>query len=380
MYSPSMDWTEWKNLQKAVKAKGKVIYLISTEFSRVGGKSQIQRSRAMANSHLEAWANGMRWITYFNVKANTSTPVLREAAPGSGFQWLQNVKRPKASNVIIKSKRKLTSSLMPLLQTMTYYNLAQNFEGAEFQTTLHPSNDTVVYVFSRKGKTICAFHLTKQKSPQNLAILTDVPFISQDLFGKTNRITPNSTAIVSATKNPTVIIFDKEIPQLYKEQTAKKVIKAVGSVENTPVLARGTVTDLKLQIPGVFKKFSAKVIGSIDNTKTKAVKVKIADNRPTEIKLPLTIDKKIKPGTYTFENRIYDGKKLVGIMRLPITISDVISLNIEGVPKLPQQEPAIAVTVVNLSDKAISGEVSLDNIYFGGSFIWIVMERILSYF
>lgn len=364
MYSPSMDWTEWKKLKKAVKAKGKDIYLISTEFSRVGGKDQLQRSRAMVNSHLEAWANGMRWITYFNVAATADTPVLREAAPGDGFQWVQNVKRPKISKML-DTRQIPTRSTMPLLQAMTYYNLVQNFEGAKFQIMLKPSDDTVCYVFSKKGKTICAFHLTKQKSPRNLAILTDVPFTAQGILGKVNYFEPKTAAILSVTKNPTVLIFAKEIPQLYKANTAKKVLKTFPSSDKLPVLAKNTTTDLKLKIPGVFNGFPAEITGSIGKIKTKTIKVKIADHQQTDLVLPLTIGNQIKPGNHLLENKIVADKKLVGIMKLPITISDIISLQLSGIPKLPDQEPAVAVTISNLSKQAINGKLTLDNKYFG---------------
>ncbi|MFZ4776326.1 MAG: hypothetical protein ACOYM3_13220 [Terrimicrobiaceae bacterium] len=368
MYSPSMDWTEWKRLQREVKAKGKNLYLISTEFSRVGGVDQAARSRAMVNSHLEAWANGMRWITYFNVKAEVDQPILREPVGGDGFQWIQRLNQPNPSPVI-KAKSQPQFSHVPLLQTMTYYNLVQEFEGAEFRASFRPSDDTVVYVFARHGQTICAFHLTKPTLPRNLSLLTDVPFTCRDLFGKTERFEPTAVALVSAIENPTVITFDREVPLLYDATTAPKVLQSAGSAPVPPLLARGVDANVPLTIPGIFTNdFSATVSGFLDRSAPATSRqVPIKHNEPVTMDVPIHVGSQQAPGAGMVVTRIQDQQRLVGVLSTPVTIAETLSVQLTGLPLLPHRSPAIEVTVRNLSDVTRAGSVTLDNRYFGAA-------------
>jgi len=366
MYSPSMDWTEWKRLQREVKAKGRELYLISTEFSRVGGVDQVARSRAMVNSHLEAWANGMRWITYFNVQADVDQPILREPVGGDGFQWMQRLSQPNPSPAI-QAKSLPQFSHVPLLQTMTYYNLVQEFEGAEFRASFRPADDTVVYVFARHGQTICAFHLTKPTLPRNLAVLTAVPFTGRDLFGKTERIEPTTAALVSAIENPTVITFDREVPLLYDATTAPQVIQSAGSGAVPPLLARGVAANVRLTIPGIFAQdFSATVSGVLDSSApATARRVSIKQKAPVTMDVPIQVGSQQAPGAGTIVTRIRDQQRLVGVLSTPVTIADTLSVQLIGLPLLPHRSPAIEVTVRNLSDVARAGSVTLENRYFG---------------
>ncbi len=366
MYQPSMDWTEWDRVRKEVKSKGKELFFISTEFSRVGGNDQVERSRDMITSHIEAWSHGMRMITYFNVQANLGEPVLRGGV-GDGFQWIQNVPRPQVSDAVQPDKRSKTCA-MPLLQCLTYYNLVQNFECAEFKTKYNPGKNSVAYVFARDGKTVCAVYQPRPASPEILVIEGDVPFTVQDLFGRTERLEPTQAALVTATGFPSVIVFEKEVPALFEAATAVGIMKALDSDLAAPTLPRGAKTKFKLTIPPAFAgAFSADVSGTVDGTwpKVEPQTVKFADGQPARIDLPISIDPEIRPGSYTFTIRIAEGGRLLGLLKMPMEVSDLISVQVSGLPMTPRRKPAIAATLRNLSDSEKSGEISLDNIYFG---------------
>ncbi|OGV53379.1 MAG: hypothetical protein A2X49_04295 [Lentisphaerae bacterium GWF2_52_8] len=368
MYQPSMDWTEWDRIRKEVKAKGKDLYFISTEFSRVGGNDQVERSRDMISSHIEAWSHGMKMITYFNVPANLKEPVLRGGV-GDGFQWIQVVPRPQVSDAIQADKRSKNST-MPLLQCMTYYNLVQNFEGAEFKASFKPGKNSVAYVFARDGKTVCAIYQTKPALPEILAVNSDVPFTAQDMFGRTERLEAKQTALITATGYPSIITFEKELPKLYDAGSAGALIKELESDMRAPLLPRGAKAKLKLTIPPAFSSaFSAELSGTVDGTWPKAEPqtIKFAAGQPSQVELPISIAAETEPGTYTFTIRISEGKRLLGVLKMPLTVSDLISLQMSGVPKTPMEKPAIAVSLRNLSDSEKSGELSIENSYFGTS-------------
>lgn len=367
MYQPSMDWTEWDRVRKEVKAKGKDLYFISTEFSRVGGNDQVDRCRDMVTSHIEAWSHGMRLITYFNVPTSPlQTPLLRGGV-GDGFQWMQNVQRPQISGAIQAGKHKANSN-MPMLQALTYYNLVQNFECADFKTSFKPGRNSIAYVFTRDGKTICAVYQTKPARPEILKVSTNVPFTSQDLFGRTTRIEPAGAALITATAHPTILTFDQEIAMLNDAAGALSVIKELENEMDTPVLPRGARAKLKFQIPAAFPNaFTAEVTGTVDGTwpETKAQTVKFEPGKAAEIELPVSIDAARQPGSYTFTVSIRDGKRLVGSLKMPLCVSDLISIDMTGVTMTPSRKPAVEVTLHNLSDSEKKGEISLENIYFG---------------
>ncbi|MEI6422117.1 MAG: hypothetical protein WCP55_07850, partial [Lentisphaerota bacterium] len=288
MYQPSMDWTEWDRIRKEVKAKGKELFFISTEFSRVGGNDQIERSRDMITAHIEALAHGMRMITYFNVPADVKEPVLRGGV-GDGFQWIQNMPRPQVSDAIQADKR-TNNSIMPLLQCLTYYNLVQNFETAEFKASFKPGKNSMAYVFARNGKTVCAIYQTKPALPEIIAVNSNVPFTAQDLFGRTERLEATQTALVTATGYPSILTFDQEIPKLYDAGTALTIIRELESDMTVPLLPRGAKGKLKLTIPPAFSSaFNAELTGTVDGRwpKTEPQPIKFAAGQPAQVELPI---------------------------------------------------------------------------------------------
>ncbi len=368
MYQPSMDWTEWDRIRKEVKAKGKELYFISTEFSRVGGNDQVDRCRDMITAHIEAWAHGMRMITYFNVPADLKEPVLRGGV-GDGFQWVQVVPRPQVSDAIPVDKRS-KSSTMPLLQCLTYYNLVQNFEGAEFKTSFKPGKNSVAYVFARDGKTVCAIYQTKPALPEILVVNSTVPFTSQDTFGRTERLEPSQAALITATNYPSIITFDQEITKLYDAASATSLIRELESDMTTPLLPRGAQAKLKLTIPPAFSNaFSAEITGTVDGRwpKSEPQTIKFTPGQPSQVELPISIAAETQPGTYTFTISISEGKRLLGLLKMPMTVSDLVSVKMSGIPKTPGKNPAIAVNLRNLSDSEKSGSLSIENNYFGST-------------
>ena len=366
MYQPSVDWTEWKRLRSAVKQKGKDVYLLSTEFSRVGGKDQLERSRAMVASHLDAWSQGMRWITYFNVKTDKlRNPVLRGEVPGDGFQWMQVVDRPRVSDAIKGNKP--VDTVMPLLQCLTYHNLVREFELSEFKTVFNPGPATIAYVFARNGKTVCAFWLDKPVLPETLAVNGDIPFTAQDLYGKTNRLEPSQAALLTSTKNPTVIVFEREVPLLYDAKTAINVIRSVEGGMAPPTIPRGT-SKLGLAIPAVFgKQFTAKVTAAVDEKWPKATEwtVQVAPGQTARIELPIEVPKEVPSGSYTLALSVRDGERLVGLMKAPMSVMEILTIEMTGLPMTPKRNPAVIVTVRSLADVPMKGEVAIDDIYFG---------------
>ncbi|MHC4887818.1 MAG: hypothetical protein ACYTGH_22280, partial [Planctomycetota bacterium] len=86
IYASSVDWSEWRRLQRYYRntLKREAPPLISTEFSRVGGNRQADKSRDMIASHVDAFAMGMNQIYYFNTynyadNLSITKPFLREA-------------------------------------------------------------------------------------------------------------------------------------------------------------------------------------------------------------------------------------------------------------------------------------------------------------
>jgi hypothetical protein len=80
--------------------------MISTEFACVGGNDQLQSSRDLIASMLDAHAHGMDRVTYFLMYVGGAgsdllpAPIQRGEFPGDGFQWMQYVDRPRVSGAI----------------------------------------------------------------------------------------------------------------------------------------------------------------------------------------------------------------------------------------------------------------------------------------
>jgi hypothetical protein len=81
-------------------------------------------------------------------------------------------------------------SLMPVLQALTYYNLVQNFETAAYRQTVHPDANSIGYVFDRNDATVAALWLTQPAARETVRVKAQSAFTVQDLFGRTERITP----------------------------------------------------------------------------------------------------------------------------------------------------------------------------------------------
>lgn len=367
MYSPSMDWTEWERVRDTAKAQGKDLFFISTEFSRVGGRDQLERSRAMVTSHLEGWSRGLRKITYFNVRADVDQPVLRGDVPGDGFQWMQIVKRPLVSEQIAGTRRP-THALMPLLQTMTYHNLVRNFEGAEHRASFKPGPHSVAHVFSRDGRTICALYLTRPVAPETLAIDGDVPMTVQDLFGRTERLEPSQAALVSATLDPIVLLFDREVPRLHDPAEAVKALRGVAGGAVAGELPRGAPAAVRVTLPGVFPRaFEAQVDGTVDGTwpQTGRQTVRVPAGAPAEAALSVRLDPSAPAGTHAYRVTVSEGACKIGLLAAPLSVSELVAVRVDGDPLAPNRDPAIVVTLRNLGAAPRSGTLRLATEHFG---------------
>jgi hypothetical protein len=392
VYLSSIDWAASERLRKELKKLGIERPLISTEFACVGGNDQLQSSRDLITSMLDAHAHGMYRVTYFLMyvgggqEGALRDPVLRGEFPGDGFQWMQYVDRPQVADAIKGGNwgrgnygtDQRGASLMPMLKTTAYYNFVQAVECADFKAVFQPTPRSIAYVYARDGKTICYLFLREPNAPTTLALTSDVPYTMQDLYGRTDRITPSGASLVVATQDPLVLLFDGEVPALHDAKTAPSVLKPAEGGLALPVIARGSTGKAQMTLPPVFGKgFKARVIATVDGTwpKVKEEKVKVAAGKSSQVELPIAIAAGQAAGNYTFTTRLYDGDKLVSVLKQPLQVSEVLTAQMTGVPMTKAQDPAIAVSLRSLADKPMSGTVRITNRFFGTGFDPAAMEQ-----
>ncbi|MFM8633900.1 MAG: hypothetical protein ACKOEX_03665 [Planctomycetia bacterium] len=395
VYLPSVDWTASDRLRAELKKRGIDRRLISTEFARVGGTDQLQSSRDMICSMLDAHAHGMERVTYFLMYVNEvpeaprRQAVLRGEFPGDGFQWMQYVDRPRVSDAIHDANwgrgaygsDVRGASLMPMLKTMTYYNFVQAVECAVFKTVFQPDSRSVCYVYARDGKTICCLYQREAGPPATLLLKTAVPYAMQDFFGRTDRVSSAGSSLVVATPDPLVLLFEGEVPQLHDAKTAPAVLGATDGGLALSTIARGTTGKAVLTVPPLAANVSnATITATVDGTwpEVEAKSVALAADKPTTIELPIAIAADRPAGSYTFTVRVHagdkDGGKLLTVLKQPLVVGEVLSARLAGIPLTKNTDPAIAVTITSLADKPMQGRVRVANRFFGG-FMPEVMEQ-----
>ena len=392
VYASSVDWTEWKRLQKFYRTtlKRKPPPLYSTEFCKVGGADQVLHSRDTILAHLDAFAHGMHHIYYFNQcneqqRERLAEPFLREptdfgSSMTSGFMYMQRVGIPRVSAVATRNPPDADrwaqaswggeyggDTLMPVLQAMTYYNLVQNFDLSDYRATFHPTPNTIAYLFDRGDQTICALWLERPADPQTLVVRGTTPYVAQDLFGRNLRITPvGGASLLSVSDNPLTLVFDKRVA-LFDPKNGKTDIRQVdGGLRLSPV-ARGAADTAHIRLPAVFDAACTVTVESTVDGTWPDVPKKAIEVRPgaaAALELPIHVPLERKVGVYPFTSRLLVKGKLVGLLKVPLDVRELLNLSVTGIPMTVGQDPAIEVTVSSLAEKASTGIVRLSNIYF----------------
>ncbi len=388
VYQSGVGWSESHRLELELAKLGVTRKMISTEFANVGSSDQVESSRSLLGSMMDAHAHGMDRITYFLMYAgvNRST-VLRGDYGGDGFAWMQYVDRPRVADAIVDNDWGISgygndrrgASLMPLLKTTAYYNFVQAVEGADFKGVFRPTPRMNAYVYARAGKTICYVSLREPNEPITLALNTAVPYTMQDLYGRTDRVTPVSgMSLVVATLDPLALIFDGEVPALYVPGTAAAALAPVNGGLALPQIARGASGTAMLTIPPLFTKpFKARITATVDGTwpTIESREVALSPDAASTIELPITIGMSQRTEKFTFTTRVYDGERLVSVLKQPFTVGELLQAQLSGVPMTKTQDPAILVSIRSLATEPRSGTVRISNRFFGSGFVPEVMKK-----
>jgi hypothetical protein len=387
IYVSRVNWKDWDDLRAELKKRGVERRMISTEAACVGGTDQLQSARDQIAFTLDCHAHALDRILHFNMFANMGSrprqPILRGDYKGDGFEFVQYVDRPRVSAVAEGAasggawgEESGGTALMPLLKALSYYNLVQNTEGADFKCVFKPSERTVAYVYARDGKTICYLFLSEPNPAITLALDTTVPYTMQDLYGRTDRVVPAGGSLVAATLDPLALLFEGEVPALYDAKTAAAALKPAAGLD-LPSIARGGSATAKLTLPPLFNKaFTARIAATVDGTwpQVEAKRVTVAPGQPAAVDLPIAVAASQPAGNYTFTTRIYDGDTLVSVLKQPLKIGELLATELRGEPITRQQDPAVVVTVRSLADQPMTGRVRVENRFFGPGFTPSVME------
>jgi len=389
IYLSRINWKEWDGLQAELRKRGIERRLISTELACVGGTDQVQSARDQIAITLDAHAHAMDRITHFNMFANMMSsarqPILRGDYPGDGFEFMQYVDRPRVSTAIqgewgggAWGSESRGRTLMPLLKTASYYNLVQNTECADFKCAFKPSDRTVAYVYAREGKTICYLFLNEPNPPVTLALAASVPYVMQDLYGRTDRVVPAGGSLVVATLDPLALLFEGQVPALYNPQTAAGALKPVTGGLDLPAIARGGSATAKLALPPVYNKaFNARITATADGTwpKVGEKSVAVAVGQAAEVELPIAVATTQAAGSYMLTTRIFDGETLVTVLKRPLRVGELLTAELAGIPLTRKHDPAVVVTLRSLADQPMSGRVRIENRHFGQGFEPDAMEQ-----
>lgn len=375
LYASGVDWTEWEDLQQQYEKRGKKTYLISTEMSIVSGADHVSRARGTIMGCLDAFAHNMRTTYYFN-QANHysrmfSPPICRDIPAGSGqdmnFLHMQLVARPKVSPDIVpngKQDRWVAfqnggASYMPVLQTLAYYNLVQNYEVSDFRETRKPDDHSAAHVFDRRDATVVGMYLTKPIGFKTYAVKTDTAFTVQDMFGRNTRVTPlDNIALVAVDDTPTTLIFDKRVETFAIEPVNGGVADAT--------LAKGSTGQLMVTMPGLFSadhtlRLACVWAGATDGT------ISVKRGEPATVLLPIKVGAEQTAGMYPLKTRILDGEKVVALLGSSLNVTELLRIDVADVPLTARQNPAIEVTVNSLEAKPVKGVVRFDDRYFAAA-------------
>ena len=382
VYASSVDWTEWKRLQRFYR---KTLMrepppLLSTEFCRVGGMDQVQRSRDVVAAHLDAFAHGMFSLYYFNV-VNASSPMERPFLRGptdmggdqsSGFLYMQWVQRlvtsaavePLSPHVVRSRWDTYGCSHHPLLITATYANLVRNFETADFRETFRPGPHGIGYVFDRGDRTTCAMWLRNPVPAETFIVRGETPFVLHDLFGRTERITPvQGIALVSLDENPTTLVFDRRVDDI---PAAVERIPPPAGLTLRPA-ARGGRGTTRMAFPVAFSSaFAATVTGGVDETwpgaQEQTVNIRPGESVVAELPVAVPLEKAV--GAYPFFVRLSSEGRVFGLLRTAMRVEELLKLTVTGSPVGGGADPAIEVVVESLRDDPSEGFVRLVTPFF----------------
>ena len=362
IYCPAIDWTAWKHLQEEIKRLQRPpLPFTATEFALVGGTDQIQKSRDMITSQLDGFAHGMTLIHYWNMPGDPHPTYLREAPEGDGFMFIQHATRPRHGG----------DAWMPLLLTLTYYNLVQDFETAVYRDTFRPGENAIGYRFDRRNGTVMAMWLTQPLGALTYAVHTDAPFTTRDLFGRTDRLTPvNGVALISVDDNPLTLIFDRAVDSA--------IIRPVAGGVARVTLARGATGGIGVDVPGVFGSGARlSVSGTVDGTwpAIPAQTVTLKDGQALPIRVQAAIETDRAVGVYPIAFQLRDGDRLAGVLKGELRVDQRMDVGIEGVPWTRATRPAVRVSVRNLQAGKAQGTVIFDDRYFADGLRSVVSER-----
>lgn len=386
VYQSGVGWTESDRLERELKKLGITRRMISTEFANVGGTDQLEGSRSIIASMLDAHAHGMDRITYFLMQVGQRDAILRGEFGGDGFAWMQYVDRPRVADAIsdqdwgtgIYGSDRRGGSLMPLLKTTAYYNFVQAVECADFKSVFKPTPRSIAYVYARDGKTICYLFLREPNAPLTLALNSSVPYTMQDLYGRADRVTPTGTSLVVATQDPLVLLFEGEVPALYDPTTAATVLQPAEGGLNLPPIARGASGTAVLNLPPLLATMpKLRVEATVDGTWPKLApqEIDLVPGKGGKLELPITVAADQATGNCTFTTRLYDGQRLITVLKQPFQVGEVLKAQLSGVPMTRTQDPAIAVTITSLADEPRSGTVRISNRFFGSGFEPALLEQ-----
>lgn len=383
-YGSSVDWTEWKRLQRTLKTlKQKPQPLYSTEFARVGGTGQVDRVRSMVAAHLDAWANGMEHLFYFN-QANENyymdRPFGRDATevPGEqtgGFIYYQQMSWPKVSPILnakVPSQRWMQgnwsnvyggSSLIPVLATMSYYNLVQNYEGAAFRKMSNPTPDSVVYVFDRSDATVASLWMVAPGARKTCRIKTSLPVLVQDLFGHEQMLTPlNGEVLLTINEWPQTLLVSKAGASIAFEMI-EPVLPLVSATQ-------GVTSRVKLHLPEEIdgRKLTIRSMvaqGWLDSEQSL--------DASGEIQLKVPMDAMMRGHAMRALLEI-DGK-CVGLLATTLNVEPLLQMKVMGQPMTADQDPAILIRITSHRDQHSSGVVRFKDEWFAQSMVPVVHEQ-----
>lgn len=388
IYVSRVNWKDWEELRAELKKRGVERRLISTELACVGGTDQVQSARDQIAFTLDCHAHALDRILHFNMFANMQArprAAILRGPMGDGFQYMQYVDRPRVSAAIrgdwgggAWGSESRGTTLMPLLKAVSYYNLVQNTECAEFKCVFKPAERVVAYVYARDGRTVCYLFLTEPNPPVTLALFGTVPYGMQDFYGRTDRVAPAGASLVVATLDPLALLFEGELPALHEPKTAAETLKPVAGGLTLPGIARGSSDTASLTLPPVFDRvFKARITATVDGTwpTVEERTIDVTPGQPAEIALPIAVAAEQAAGRHTFTTRIYDGDTRVSVLKQPLVVGERLVTELRGEPITRKQDPAVVVTVRSLASQPMSGIVRVENRFFGSGFEPEPMEQ-----
>jgi hypothetical protein len=367
--------------QEGARRGQKLFAVVNEGCALSGSEEQPEQAKGVFDFHVFQWRFGVKLTGQFEfnhpyMKPN-GDPLLRDAlhAVFGGTGHFGGAQRLKLSRYDMKDGTNIRKSYacggerprrvqhnyaphtyQPALPVLAAANVVRSLDSAQFERDLGLP-EAWAFQFERLDKTVLFFETFEMNDITiELSGIQAAPCETLDIYGDRHRLEPAGNALLLTVGHyPLVLMFDRRFSD--KDLAVRPCSDVrVGMTRSIVRKSPGIVTvdlgperrgDLSIRLDPRLK---APDRVAVKPGKTAEIQVKPQEERPT--------------GAYRTYIAILDGPKALGLLSLPLRFeSSSIEAELEGTPMTKLSDPALRVTVKNLTGSATTAKVRFRDDY-----------------